>query len=79
MVDAVRGRDKKMATTTQEKLVTLTVPLTDGQAMALAQLLKRIWHTDVLPKAVDYDEAYLMLEGCGKVRRALADIGYNPQ
>ena len=39
--------------------ITVTVELTDRQALALAQFLKRYTWTDVRQSAVDDEEAYL--------------------
>ncbi len=59
--------------------ITVTVELTDGQALALAQYLKRYTWTDVRQSAVDDDEAYLMQEAFNEMRQSLADAGYSPR
>jgi hypothetical protein len=53
--------------------------MTDEEAWALAQLLKRITFDHVRANAMDDDDAYLMLQACGKVRTGLAEAGYSPR
>lgn len=53
--------------------------LSDGEMLALAQLLKRIGWSDVRGCAVDDDEARVMLRATERVRRALAEVGYAPR
>ena len=60
-------------------MITLTVQLEDNQALALAQLLKRITFSDLRSNAVDHDEAYLMVDAVGQVREALREVGYDPR
>jgi len=57
----------------------IDVNLTDEEAWALAQFLKRVGYHDVRPLAVDKCEAYEMLDAGEKVRRALAELGYVPR
>ena len=59
--------------------ITVTVELTDGQALALAQYLKRYTWTDVRQSAANDDEAYLMQEAFNAMRHSLADVGYSPR
>jgi hypothetical protein len=59
--------------------IELTASLTDGEAMALAQLMKRIGFSYVRSKSVDDEEANLMLQACEKVRGGLSVAGYNPR
>jgi hypothetical protein len=59
--------------------IAVTVELTDEQAQALAQYLKRYTWTDVRQSAVDDDEAYLMREAFNAIRHSLADVGYSPR
>lgn len=58
---------------------TLTVELDHKEAVALAQLVKRITWSDLRGCAVDDDEAYLMRDAIGKLQRALRDEGYAPR
>jgi hypothetical protein len=59
--------------------LTITVELTDEEALALAQFLKRVGFTEWRNNAVDNDEAYVMAGACDKVAKALAEQGYNPR
>lgn len=55
------------------------VELTDPEAEALAQLVKRITFESVRRHAVDDGETYLMLDAIGKLTTALAEEGYKPR
>jgi hypothetical protein len=59
--------------------VTITATLSDAQAWALAQFLKRVGLDDYHGLAVDKDEAYTMQEAGELVRSALAEQGYSPR
>lgn len=59
--------------------ITITVDLTDEQAQALAQYLKRYIWTDVRQCAADDDEAYSMRDAFNAMQSALADVGYSPR
>jgi hypothetical protein len=61
------------------KHVVVKVELTDAQAYALAQFLKRVGLTDYRPLAIDHDEAYTMLAAGEAVRAALREVGYAPR
>ena len=61
------------------KTATITVELPDGEALALAQLCKRISHADCRSNAVNDDEAYIMMDAIAKLQRALAESGYSPR
>lgn len=61
------------------KLVTLTAELSDQQAQALAQLVKRIGWSEIRMNAVDDDDAYLMQEAISALRDGLAADGYAPR
>jgi hypothetical protein len=62
-----------------EKSITLTTELTDAEALALAQFMKRVGFSEWRQNAIDDDEAYLMRDGCDKIASALVDVGYNPR
>lgn len=62
-----------------EKTITLTAELTDAEALALAQFMKRVGFTEWRQNAASDDEAYLMRDGCDKLAKALAEQGYNPR
>lgn len=59
--------------------VTIQAELSEQQAWALAELLKRVGYGDVRPLAVDEQEAYDMIYAGEKVRAALAEKGYAPR
>lgn len=59
--------------------VTITAELTDAEAWAFAQFLKRAGWSDYKANAVDDDEARVMLEAGEKLRRALGEAGYAPR
>lgn len=61
------------------KYVAVNVELTDAQANAFAQFLKRVGLSDYRPLAVDNDEAYVMLTAGEAVRAALREVGYAPR
>jgi len=58
---------------------TVTIELPNDQAMALAQLCKRISFKECRANAIDGDEAYVMLDAIAKLQRALAESGYSPR
>jgi hypothetical protein len=60
-------------------MLNFLVELTDAQAMALAQLTKRITLSDLRSIAVDEDEAYVMQAALDQVRKALSEQGFNPR
>ena len=59
--------------------VTITVTLTEIQALAFAQFLKRVGLDDYRRLSVDTDEAYTMLHAGEALRKALAEQGYEPR
>lgn len=61
------------------RAVTITFELPESEAMALAQLVKRITFTGVADCAVDTGEAHLMLGAIERLRVALAEAGYAPR
>lgn len=60
-------------------MITLTVELSDPQALALAQLVKRMPLSDLKTNALNEDEAYEMQAALERVRTALADQGFAPR
>ena len=62
-----------------EQFVRVTVELTQREAWAFAQFVKRAGFTDYQANAENEDETYLMRDAGEKVRRALADIGIAPR
>jgi hypothetical protein len=62
-------------------MIRITVDLPDDQAMALAQLVKRLGY-DAERLSSRYDGGYerdLMLAGIDKLQRALAEAGFAPR
>lgn len=59
--------------------VAVQLELSDDQAMALAQFVKRVTWSDFRNCAVDDEEAYLIRAAVDQVARALADKGYAPR
>ncbi|GGG58825.1 hypothetical protein GCM10011403_15250 [Pseudohongiella nitratireducens] len=62
-----------------DNTVSVLTELSDAQALALAQLVKRVGWQEVRVNAVDDDEAYLMKDALASLQRSLADSGYAPR
>jgi hypothetical protein len=60
-----------------DKDVIFSVTLSERQAIALAELCKRIGWSDCRNNAVSDDEAERMLTAMDKVRGGLSDVGIN--
>lgn len=60
-------------------MITVEVEMTEEQAAAFAQFLKRVGVSDYRNLSVDDDEAYAMQEAGEKIRRALGEAGYTPR
>lgn len=58
-----------------ENTVSVLTELSDAQALALAQLLKRIGRQEVRSNAVNDDEAYLMKDALASLQRSLPISG----
>ncbi|HMS07596.1 MAG TPA: hypothetical protein PKD73_17750 [Burkholderiaceae bacterium] len=63
----------------EDSPIPITLYLTDGQAWAFAQFLKRAGFDDYRRLAVDEAEAYDMLDAGEKVRAHLGLAGYAPR
>ena len=59
--------------------VDITARLNGQEALALAQLIKRIAFTDIRQNAIDDAEAYVMLDALNQVRKSLQEAGYDPR
>lgn len=57
----------------------ITLELTEDEAMALAQFLKRHTWTDVRGNAVNDEEAYLMRDAFNALQYAMTCAGYSPR
>lgn len=60
-------------------MVTVTADISDEEALAFSQFLKRSGYLDFRDKAVSPDEARDMQSAGDKVRKALAEAGYSPR
>ena len=60
-------------------MITVEVEMTEEQAAAFAQFLKRVGVSDYRNLSVDDQEVYAMQEAGEKIRRALGDAGYTPR
>ena len=59
--------------------VSVSVILTGAEALALAQLMKRIgWH-EWRNNSIDEDEAYEMRDACSHMAEGLARVGFAPR
>ena len=67
------------ATIDSRKEAIFTVVMTEQQAYAFAQFLKRLQFDDLRRRAVDDEDAYEMQAAAGKIRSALADAGFSPR
>lgn len=59
--------------------VRLSVHLTDAQALALAQFLKRVGWSEMRGCAADSFETYLIRDALDQVQKDLARAGYEPR
>jgi len=57
----------------------LDLELTDDQAFALAQFVKRVGWQEWRQNAVDDDEAYMIRDAFEQLSKALAIKGYRPR
>jgi hypothetical protein len=65
--------------TSESDSIFVRVELEPGEAMALAQLCKRIGIDDLQRNAVDADEANMMARAVHELRKALGREGYAPR
>lgn len=59
--------------------VTVTTELTDSQAMALAQFVKRLTWSEMRACAVDDDETWVMKDAIQALQKSLADASFSPR
>ena len=57
----------------------IVIELSDEEAWAFAQFVKRVGLSDYRALAVDQDEAATMLCAGEAIRKALADAGWSPR
>ena len=58
-----------------DKLVNISIKLTEAEAIKIAQFLKRLNFYDFRSYAINKDEAYLMKEAVKKLRDAFIQSG----
>ncbi len=61
------------------KTVKIEFELTEKEALALAQFVKRIGWQEIRINAVDDDEAYCIRDAISHVRSALSRQGFSPR
>lgn len=59
--------------------VDFQVSLTEDEANALAQFVKRVGFSEMRQNAIDDEEAYLIRAGVAAVQKALAEAGFAPR
>jgi hypothetical protein len=67
------------ATIDSRKEINFTVSMTEKEAYAFAQFLKRVQFDDLRRRAVDDEDAYEMQAAGDKIRSALAEAGFSPR
>ena len=60
-------------------MVNVAFELDESQALALAQLVKRVGWSEIRQNAVSDDEAYTMRDALGELAKALRDSGFSPR
>lgn len=60
-------------------MITVTTELSDSQAMALAQFVKRVGWSEMRGCAVDDEEAYEIRAALEQLRRSLVEAGLSPR
>ncbi|BEM41324.1 hypothetical protein ACJ8PU_24775 [Serratia sp. CY81489] len=60
-------------------IVTVTTELTQSQALALAQFVKRLTWSEIQVCAVDEDETYEMRDAVNLLQKSLAEAGFSPR
>jgi len=61
------------------KEITITVTFNESQAWLYAQLLKRITFTDYRARAMNDEQAYVMIDAGELIRDALREKGFAPR
>ena len=59
--------------------VTITCELSDDQALALAQFVKRVGWSEFRTNAVDDNEAAMIRSAVDALQKALVEAGYAPR
>ena len=58
---------------------TITIPLLDHEAWALAQFVKRLSYREIRDNAVDEQETDNMKSAINNLQKSLAEAGFNPR
>lgn len=64
---------------TAEFLTPVTVTLTNEEAWALAELVKRIGWQELRQNAANENEAYTMRDAVSRLQGALSEAGFSPR
>lgn len=59
--------------------VTISTELTDSQALALAQFVKRLTWSEMRACAVDEDETWVIKDAITELQKSLTDAGFSPR
>lgn len=59
--------------------VTVTTELTQNQALALAQFVKRLTWSEMRACAIDEDETWVIKDAISELQKALAEAGFSPR
>ncbi|HCR2979593.1 DUF7706 family protein [Serratia marcescens] len=60
-------------------IVAVTTELTQSQALALAQFVKRLTWSEIQACAVDENETYEMRDAVNLLQKSLAEAGFSPR
>jgi hypothetical protein len=60
-------------------MIDVKFEIPDQEALALAQLMKRIGWNEIRGNAIDDDEAYLMRDAIYRLQQGLSEAGYSPR
>lgn len=59
--------------------VTVTTELSNSQALALAQFVKRLTCSEMRACAIDEDETYEIKDAVNLLQKSLAEAGFSPR
>ncbi|CAI2010640.1 DUF7706 family protein [Serratia entomophila] len=59
--------------------VTVTTELSNSQALALAQFVKRLTWSEMRACAIDEDETYEIKDAVNLLQKSLAEAGFSPR
>jgi hypothetical protein len=64
---------------TMTDTVTVTTELSNSQALALAQFVKRLTWSEMRACAIDEDETYEIKDAVNLLQKSLAEAGFSPR